>query len=155
LSGPSWAVFRIVGANPVMKSECFKYCYCPMLTVNFKAMYQFYEVLICLLKFDFFAFTGITIQVRCPRMLLLSILPRRLLVASHRCSLEEFSRVWFDNRRDSCSPSTPFWLQSCRPTRNQIVRILGPDVVSSSHTFAIRLMAFSLFLMLASETYCK
>jgi hypothetical protein len=26
-------------------------------------MYQFYQVLICLLKFDFFAFTGVTIQV--------------------------------------------------------------------------------------------
>ena len=33
------------------------------LTVNYKAMYQFYQVLICLLKFDFFAFTGVTIQV--------------------------------------------------------------------------------------------
>ncbi|KAI0302014.1 hypothetical protein BC826DRAFT_493297 [Russula brevipes] len=41
-----WAVFRIVGANPAMKS-----------------MYQFYQVLICLLKFDFFAFTGVTIQL--------------------------------------------------------------------------------------------
>jgi hypothetical protein len=33
------------------------------LTVNHQAMYQFYQVLICLLKFDFFAFTGVTIQV--------------------------------------------------------------------------------------------
>ena len=33
------------------------------LTVNYEAMYQFYQVLICLLKFDFFAFTGVTIQV--------------------------------------------------------------------------------------------
>ena len=30
---------------------------------NYQAMYQFYQVLICLLKFDFFAFTGVTIQV--------------------------------------------------------------------------------------------
>lgn len=36
-----------------------------LLTVTYqKAMYQFYEVLICLLKFDFFAFTGVTVQVR-------------------------------------------------------------------------------------------
>jgi len=41
-----WAVFRIVGANPALKT-----------------MYQFYQVLICLLKFDFFAFTGVTIQL--------------------------------------------------------------------------------------------
>jgi len=34
-----------------------------LLTPNYQAMYQFYEVLICLLKFDFFAFTGVTIQV--------------------------------------------------------------------------------------------
>lgn len=41
-----WAIFRVVGANPAMKT-----------------MYQFYQVLICLLKFDFFAFTGVTIQL--------------------------------------------------------------------------------------------
>ena len=27
------------------------------------AMYQFYQVMICLLKFDFFAFIGVTMQV--------------------------------------------------------------------------------------------
>lgn len=27
-------------------------------------MYQYYQVMICLLKFDFFAFVGITMQVR-------------------------------------------------------------------------------------------
>ena len=27
------------------------------------AMYQFYQVMICLLKFDFFAFVGVTMQV--------------------------------------------------------------------------------------------
>lgn len=26
-------------------------------------MYQYYQVMICLLKFDFFAFTGVTMQV--------------------------------------------------------------------------------------------
>ena len=26
-------------------------------------MYQFYQVMICLLKFDFFCFTGVTIQL--------------------------------------------------------------------------------------------
>ncbi|KAL4251718.1 UPF0658 Golgi apparatus membrane protein [Abortiporus biennis] len=41
-----WAIFHIVGANPAMKT-----------------MYQFYQVLICLLKFDFFCFTGVTIQL--------------------------------------------------------------------------------------------
>ena len=32
----------------------------------FLAMYQFYQVMICLLKFDFFAFIGVTIQVCLP-----------------------------------------------------------------------------------------
>ncbi|TFY72715.1 hypothetical protein EVG20_g296 [Dentipellis fragilis] len=41
-----WAIFRVVGANPAMKT-----------------MYQFYQVMICLLKFDFFCFTGVTIQL--------------------------------------------------------------------------------------------
>jgi len=41
-----WAVFHVVGANPVMKQ-----------------MYLYYQVMICLLKFDFFAFVGITMQL--------------------------------------------------------------------------------------------
>ncbi|KIM87058.1 hypothetical protein PILCRDRAFT_815514 [Piloderma croceum F 1598] len=41
-----WAIFHVVGANPKMKT-----------------MYQFYQVMICLLKFDFFAFTGVTMQL--------------------------------------------------------------------------------------------
>jgi len=53
-------------------------------------MYQFYEVLICLLKFDFFAFTGITIQVGVNVTFCFFIIPRRLLLASHRSSLEGF-----------------------------------------------------------------
>jgi len=41
-----WAIFHVVGANPKMKT-----------------MYQFYQVMICLLKFDFFSFTGVTMQL--------------------------------------------------------------------------------------------
>jgi len=32
-------------------------------------MYQFYQVMICLLKFDFFFFTGVTMQVGSASML--------------------------------------------------------------------------------------
>lgn len=41
-----WAVFHIVGANPKMK-----------------AMYRWYQIMICLLKFDFFFFIGVTMQL--------------------------------------------------------------------------------------------
>ncbi|KAI0781003.1 hypothetical protein BD413DRAFT_501724 [Trametes elegans] len=41
-----WAIFHIVGANPAAKT-----------------MYQYYQVMICLLKFDFFAFVGVTMQL--------------------------------------------------------------------------------------------
>ncbi|VDB82969.1 unnamed protein product [Peniophora sp. CBMAI 1063] len=41
-----WAVFRVVGANPYMKT-----------------MYRFYQILLCLLKFDFFAFTSVTMML--------------------------------------------------------------------------------------------
>ncbi|KAF9053658.1 hypothetical protein BDZ89DRAFT_1098183 [Hymenopellis radicata] len=41
-----WAIFHIVGANPKMKT-----------------MYQWYQIMICLLKFDFFFFTGVTMQL--------------------------------------------------------------------------------------------
>jgi len=131
-------------------------CYLSLLTVDHKAMYQFYEVLVCLLKFDFFAFTGITIQVGVNVTFCFFILPRRLPVASHRRSLEGFDRVWSNSSCDSCGPGSSYWMWSCRPTRNQIVRILGADVLLFPDMKCFgRLMAFSLFLMLASETYCK
>jgi len=41
-----WAIFHVVGANPKMKT-----------------MYQWYQIMICLLKFDFFCFTGVTMQL--------------------------------------------------------------------------------------------
>lgn len=41
-----WAIFHVVGANPRMKT-----------------MYQWYQIMICLLKFDFFCFTGVTMQL--------------------------------------------------------------------------------------------
>ncbi|KAF9451043.1 hypothetical protein P691DRAFT_724830 [Macrolepiota fuliginosa MF-IS2] len=41
-----WAIFHVVGANPRMKT-----------------MYQYYQIMICLLKFDFFCFTGVTMQL--------------------------------------------------------------------------------------------
>lgn len=41
-----WLVFHMVGASPVLKS-----------------MRQWYEIFICLLKFDFFCFVGVTMQL--------------------------------------------------------------------------------------------
>ncbi|KAF8654126.1 hypothetical protein AX16_003657 [Volvariella volvacea WC 439] len=41
-----WAIFHVVGANPRMKT-----------------MYQWYQIIICLLKFDFFFFVGVTMQM--------------------------------------------------------------------------------------------
>jgi len=41
-----WAVFRIVGADPQLKD-----------------MFRYYQVMIVLLKFDYFAFTGVTMQL--------------------------------------------------------------------------------------------
>lgn len=41
-----WAVFHIIGANPKMKT-----------------MYQWYQIMIVCLKFDFFCFAGVTMQL--------------------------------------------------------------------------------------------
>ncbi|KAJ7452443.1 hypothetical protein B0H11DRAFT_2073440 [Mycena galericulata] len=41
-----WAIFHVVGANPKMKK-----------------MYQWYQIMLCLLKFDFFFFIGVTMQL--------------------------------------------------------------------------------------------
>jgi len=95
-----WAVFRLVGANRALKT-----------------MYQFYEVLICLLKFDFFAFTGITIQL--------------LIVVLSRDSAEFGLTV-------AAIPVVLVLLIGCGLAVQREIRLL---------------MAFSLFLMLASETY--
>lgn len=95
-----WAIFRVVGANPAMKT-----------------MYQFYQVLICLLKFDFFAFTGVTIQLL-------------ILVLSKNSA--EFGLTI------AAIPVVLVLLIGCGFA---VQREIPP------------LMVFSLFLMLASETY--
>ncbi|KAF8559562.1 hypothetical protein OG21DRAFT_1452728 [Imleria badia] len=41
-----WVIFHVVGASPKLKT-----------------MYQFYQIFICLLKFDFFCFVGVTMQL--------------------------------------------------------------------------------------------
>ncbi|KAK7014877.1 SET domain-containing protein [Favolaschia claudopus] len=41
-----WAIFHVVGANPKMK-----------------IMYQWYQIMLCLIKFDFFFFVGVTMQL--------------------------------------------------------------------------------------------
>ncbi|KAH9997290.1 hypothetical protein BJV77DRAFT_984345 [Russula vinacea] len=95
-----WAVFRIVGANPAMKT-----------------MYQFYQVLICLLKFDFFAFTGVTIQL--------------LIVVLSKNSTEFGLTI-------AAIPVVLVLLIGCGFAVQREIRVL---------------MAFSLVLMLTSETY--
>jgi len=95
-----WAVFRRVGANPTMKT-----------------MYQFYEVLICLLKFDFFAFTGVTIQ---------------LLIVVLSTNSTEFGLTI------AAIPVVLVLLIGCGIAVQREIKLL---------------MAFALFLMLASETY--
>jgi len=95
-----WAIFRVVGANPAMKT-----------------MYQFYQVLICLLKFDFVAFTGVTIQLL-------------ILVLSKNSA--EFGLTI------AAIPVVLFLLIGCGIAVQREIKSL---------------MVFSLFLMLASETY--
>jgi len=63
----SWAIFHVVGANPKMKSKKpYPLSYrAGGAKHSFRtAMYQYYQVMICLLKFDFFFFAAVTIQVR-------------------------------------------------------------------------------------------
>ncbi|KAF8275032.1 hypothetical protein EI94DRAFT_1768350 [Lactarius quietus] len=95
-----WAIFRIVGANPAMKT-----------------MYQYYQVLLCLLKFDFFAFTGVTIQL--------------LIVVLSKNSAEFGLTI-------AAIPVVLVLLIGCGIAVKREIKWL---------------MVFSLFLMLASETY--
>ena len=88
-------------------------------------MYQYYQVLLCLLKFDFFAFTGVTIQVGTLTPSHNHPLTSHWPTASYCCPLQKFSRVWLDNSRDSRSFGTSNRLWDCCETRNQVVRSLG------------------------------
>ncbi|KAH9001287.1 hypothetical protein EDB92DRAFT_1939044 [Lactarius akahatsu] len=113
-----WAIFRIVGANPAMKT-----------------MYQYYQVLLCLLKFDFFAFTGVTIQL--------------LIVVLNRSSAEFGLTI-------AAIPVVLLLLLVCGIAVKREIKwcVRQYNGLSFSDVpFLWRLMSFSLFLMLASETY--
>ena len=57
------------------------------------AMYQYYQIMICLLKFDFAAFVGVTMQVwRCWQPLWMRLLTEVLLhLALDRGTSDEYS----------------------------------------------------------------
>lgn len=109
--GISWAIFHVVGANPAMKST---YLRCRSLQeikleANQKriAMYQFYQIMICLLKFDFFCFIGVTSQVCSshPGLLMVKLKLIAPSAAFDRRIASKLGRVWIDN---SCHPCCTF-----------------------------------------------
>src|SRR5882762_4694765 len=87
----SWAIFHVVGANPKMKSLSISSCINELTSRSccLLAMYQFYQVMICLLKFDFFSFTGVTMQVS-SFLYLFTFLVHWSLSAAHRGAGPQF-----------------------------------------------------------------
>ena len=86
-----WAVFQVVGANPTMKCASSPFARKSASDKFPKAMYQWYQIEICLLKFDFFFFGGVTMQV----CIIPTFYPNRILVTlySRRCSSLSFPRI--------------------------------------------------------------
>jgi hypothetical protein len=92
------------------------------------AMYRFYQVIICLLKFDFFCFTGVTMQVSVALTENLGRPDEPFLALDH-CVVRQLSRVWCD---DCCHPYCPIPTRRCwlrRTARNQ----MADDCISDTH----------------------
>lgn len=141
---PSWSVSYLHIAN--------SYC---RLTIRPTAMYQFYQVFLCLLKFDFFCFVGVTMQV-CTSLLV--ILYQRgtegTLTAPHRRSCRQFCRVWNYHCCYSCGPFFDSWLCICCSARNQMVWSFTLYCLSH-RLICFRMMSTALALMIPCMTYCK
>jgi hypothetical protein len=119
----SWAIFRVVGANPKLKSMSIAFFTNEWCSSSgcLSAMYQFYQVMICLLKFDFFAFTGVTMQAclfLCSSTILLTLVT---LSAAHRCTKPQLRRVRGDDCCYPCRFSAPGCLRYRFTARNQMV----------------------------------
>lgn len=86
------------------------------------AMYQYYQIMICLLKFDFFCFVGVTMQVNeliCVGELLLTM---KCTAFDSRPS-NRFRRVWSDRcgYPDCVVPADR--RSHCRQERDKMVRV--------------------------------
>ena len=103
------------------------------------AMYQFYQIMICLLKFDFFCFIGVTSQVgqiwQYARQVIHHI---RRHAAPHRRFANELGRVRTHHRCDprSALPASRMWCSSS--ARDQVV---GPPSSRTNCSGLIQLQA--------------
>ena len=85
-------------------------------------MYRWYQILVCLLKFDFFFFTGVTMQVGWT-------LQRSLFqmaysgLASHPRVTNKLCGVWHHHCCHSCRLDSPYMLWTGCAARNQGVSV--------------------------------
>lgn len=87
-------------------------------------MYRWYQVIICLLKFDFFFFAGVTMQVieaRAPP--LTSILKVSSNLAFDPRCLPKFCRVRYYDCRHSDRPGAPILCRNRGATRDQVADV--------------------------------
>ncbi|KAH8117406.1 hypothetical protein DFH11DRAFT_1851754 [Phellopilus nigrolimitatus] len=113
-----WAVFHTIGANPVMKT-----------------MYQWYQIMICLLKFDFFCFAGVTMQ---------------MLILVLQSSTAEFGLTI------AAIPIVLLLLIFCGLALKREIKWRVPFKSFYKTTYLediLRLMTISLIVMLAAEVY--
>ena len=115
-------------------------------------MYRWYQIMICLLKFDFFCFSGVTIQVLCFEIcLVLACLPlfQLLIIVLPRDSAEFAVTI-------AAIPVVLFLLAACGlAVAHEIKwRVFHVFFSRIDPDFMHRLMTASLMTMLAAMSYC-
>lgn len=150
-----WAVFELVGANPITKSELLSQKLernCFLMNAD---MYQWYQIMICLLKFDFFFFGSVTMQVRA--VVIKPVIPLAyFLSADHLSPCVELCRIRTDHRGYSNRSASVGRCRNCGATGNKMVKSFQIQAHRKIYICveSSRLMSISLVIMLAAETYC-
>lgn len=99
----------------------FRYVRIAISDTVFTAMYWYYQVMVCLLKFDFFAFTGVTMQVCVLLAFDHHVLNQLYCLAANCRAARKIYRVSADNCRYPCCFDSTSILRYSAEARNQMV----------------------------------
>ena len=125
------------------------FCIC---WLHIEAMYRYYQIMLCFLKFDFFFVTGVTMQVWVFSPVSISS-NLNALTATHSCDSNRLGWIRHYHCRYSNRSRSSSIMWSSRPARDQVVCDLISPSFSTVMLFSV--MTISLVLMLSALTYCE